>query len=74
MNIPTTDMLHTAMNGLNRQFASLNEDALRMTPNNPEGFEKPLVDLNQHTIAAQVQLKAVKSWNENIGRLLDILA
>jgi hypothetical protein len=74
MNIQTTDMLHTAVNGLNRQFEALNEDAARMTPNNPDGFEKPLLDLNQHTTAAQVQLKAVQSWNENIGRLLDILA
>ncbi len=74
MNSPKIDMLHTAVNGLNRQFAALNEDAARMTPNNPEGLDKPLLDLHQHKTGAQVELKVIQSWNENIGRLLDILA
>ncbi len=69
-----SNMLPGALNGLHQQFDALNQDATRMTPSNPEGFEKPLLDLHQHQTAAQVELKVIQSWNENIGRLLDILA
>ena len=45
-----------------------------MTPNNPEGYTRPLLQLHEAETAAQVSLAVFRHWNENIGRLLDILA
>ena len=70
----TTDPLHTAQTGLYDSFSRLNDAAAHMTPNNPDGYEKPLLAVNQAETQAQANLKVIKSWNENIGRLLDILA
>ena len=68
------DPVTTAQVGLNDSFSRLNEAAAQMTPNNPDGYEKPLLAVNQAETQAQANLKVIKSWNENIGRLLDILA
>ncbi len=66
--------LNTALSGLNDSFQRLDEAARRMTPNNPDGYEKPLLAVNRAETQAQANLRVIKSWNENIGRLLDILA
>ena len=66
--------LNMALTGYNHSTWQLNQVASAMTPDNPEGYEKPLLQVNQAETQAQASLKVVKSWNENIGRLLDILA
>lgn len=63
-----------AQTGLYDSFRRLNEAAAQMTPNNPDGYAKPLLAVNQAETQAQANLRVIKSWNENIGRLLDILA
>lgn len=66
--------INTALSGYQDAATRLDRAAQAMTPNNPDGFEKPLLTLNQAETQAQVSLRVIKSWNENIGRLLDILA
>lgn len=68
------NVLNTALVGYTQNAQQLDRAASAMTPNNPEGFEKSLLEVNQAETHAQVNLKVIKSWNENIGRLLDILA
>jgi len=74
MNTITPHPLTKALTGLQRQLDNMAEDAAAMTPDNPNGFEKPLLSLHQHGMAARVELKVIKTWNENLGCLLDILA
>lgn len=66
--------LNTALKGLNDSFHRLDKAAVSMTPNNPDGFEKPLLDTHLASKQAQSNLVVVKHWNENIGHLLDTLA
>ena len=64
----------SALAGLNQAFERMEQAAARMTPNNPEGYVSPLLQLHEAKTEAQAVLAAFRHWNENIGRLLDILA
>ena len=64
----------SVVTGLNDAFQRLDHAAARMTPNNPEGYTRPLLQLHEAETAAQASLAVFRHWNENIGRLLDILA
>ncbi len=66
--------LNTALDAYQQSAYHLDAAARQLTPNNPEGYITPLLQASQAETQAQVSLKVIKSWNENIGRLLDILA
>ena len=62
------------LTGLKSAFDRMDDAAARMTPNNPEGLVSPLLQRHEAKTEAQAVLAAFRHWNENIGRLLDILA
>lgn len=78
--MPITSALGSALYGIQKGLTGLDKNAAQIASadafnaQNPADFAQPLVELQSNALQVEMSAKVMKSLDETIGTLLDVVA